>query len=274
MGSAASPLGRGLLAAVLPLMMPGPAPAADDVRLEAKGYVVPARQVQVIPSVAGKVVWLHEKFEEGQRFKQGEVLARLEADEYKADFDKAKAAFDRAKARFGPYEGLRASPDRAVAMADVEEAEAGLRKAKWRLDSCTIRAPIAGTLLTKKTELGNRVSPTAYQLSASLGDMADLSDLEVEVFVVERDIAKIAAGQSCVVVPNAFSGDAAFLKKHPGGYAAVVARVLPVADRARGAIAVRVKIDKAGIPAEEQGVYLKPDMSVVVSFLGKGHGEK
>jgi multidrug resistance efflux pump len=273
MSSAAGSLGRGLLAAAFALTVLGPAPAADDVTLEAKGYVVAARQIQVSPSVAGKVVWLHEKFEEGQRFKKGDVLARLEDDEYKADFDKAKAALDRARARLGGQEGPGASQERAVAKADVEEAEAGLRKAKWRLDNCTIRAPISGTLLTKKTELGNLVSPTAYQLSASLGDMADLSDLEIELSIGERDVAKVAAGQGCVVMPQAFAADAAFLKKHPGGYSAVVARILPVADRARGAIPVRVKIDKAGIPPEEQGTYLKPDMSVVVSFR-KAQGEK
>jgi multidrug resistance efflux pump len=274
MKTSAGPLWRGLLAGAVALAALGPAPAADDVVLEMKGYVVPARRVQVSPSVAGKVVWLHEKFDEGERFKEGEVLARLEDDEYKADFDKAKAALDRAKARLGVAEGGPATPlERAAAKADVEEAEAVLRKAKWRLDSCTIRSPVAGTLLAKKAERGHFVNPAAAQASASLGDMADLSDLEIELSIQERDIAKVAAGQRCVVTPEAFAADAAFLKKHPGGYNATVARVLPVADRARGAIPVRVKIDKAGIPPEEQGVYLKPEMGVVVSFR-KGNGEK
>lgn len=272
MSSAAGPFGRGLLAAVLPLMMLSPAPAADDVVFELKGYVVPARQVQVSPSVAGKVVWLHDRFEEGQRFKQGEVLARLEDDEYKADFDRAKAVLDRARARSGGLDVSGTPLERAAAKAEVEEAEAVLRKARWRLDSCTIRAPVAGTLLTKKAELGSCVNPAAAPASASLGDMADLSDLEIELFIQERDIAKVTTGQRCVVMPGAFAGDAAFLKKHAGGYRGFVARVLPVADRARGAVPVRVKIDKADIRPEEQGVYLKPDLSVVVSFL-KGKRE-
>ena len=39
---------------------------------------------------------------------------------------------------------------------------------------------------------------------------------------------------------------------------------MPVADRKTGAIPVRVKLLS---PADEEGVYLKPDMGVKVSFL-------
>ena len=41
---------------------------------------------------------------------------------------------------------------------------------------------------------------------------------------------------------------------------------MPIADRAKGAIPVRVKIR---IPAEEEGIYLKPEMGVIVSFFKK-----
>ena len=41
---------------------------------------------------------------------------------------------------------------------------------------------------------------------------------------------------------------------------------MPTADRAKGAIPVRVKVK---VPAEEEGVYLKPEMGALVSFLKK-----
>src|SRR5262249_979688 len=50
----------------------------------------------------------------------------------------------------------------AAALADVAAASARLEKAKWRLENCTIRAPIDGTILTKKAELGNLVNPLAF----------------------------------------------------------------------------------------------------------------
>ena len=39
---------------------------------------------------------------------------------------------------------------------------------------------------------------------------------------------------------------------------------MPIADRAKGAVPVRVKLS---VPADEEGIYLKPEMSAVVSFL-------
>ena len=41
---------------------------------------------------------------------------------------------------------------------------------------------------------------------------------------------------------------------------------MPIADRAKGAIPVRVKVR---IPAEEEGVYLKPEMGAIVTFLNQ-----
>ncbi|MCS6850704.1 MAG: efflux RND transporter periplasmic adaptor subunit [Gemmataceae bacterium] len=143
----------------------------------------------------------------------------------------------------------------AAAKAEVEQAEAELVKAQWRLDNCTVRAPLTGTILTKKAEEGNIVNPIAFNVSASLCDMADLSDLEVDLTIQERDIAKVFKGQRCRVRAEAFPERT---------YEGVVSRLMPIADRAKGAIPVRVKVT---VPREEEGVYLKPEMGAVVSFL-------
>ena len=63
--------------------------------------------------------------------------------------------------------------------------------------NCTIRAPISGTILKKNAEEGNIVNPIAFNGSFSLCDMADLSDLEVDLSIQERDIARIFPGQKC-----------------------------------------------------------------------------
>jgi HlyD family secretion protein len=153
------------------------------------------------------------------------------------------------------------------AEADVEVARADLAKAQWKLDNCSITAPVSGTILTKKAEKGNLVIPSAFAsdtgLSASLCDMADLSDLEVELKIQERDIANIVAGQLCTVMPEAYQNFQAFRKIHPEGYEGKVSRMMPTADRGQSAIPVRVKIL---VPKEEEGVYLKPDMGVIVNF--------
>jgi multidrug resistance efflux pump len=147
----------------------------------------------------------------------------------------------------------------AAAKADVEAAKARLRKAEWRLENCTIRAPVDGTILTKKAELGNLVNPLAFNASSgSVCEMADLSDLEVELDVTERDIAKVAKGMPCRIRAEAYPDRV---------YEGVVDRLMPIANRAKGALPVRVKVR---VPKEEEGVYLRPEIGAVVAFLQPG----
>jgi HlyD family secretion protein len=147
-----------------------------------------------------------------------------------------------------------------AAAADVELAKAELAKAKWRWDNCMIRAPITGTILKKNAEKGNVVNPIAFNGSFSVCDMADLADMEVDLSIQERDIHAVFQGQKCSVCSDA----------HPKRrYYGEVSRIMPIADRAKGSISVRVKVR---IPKEEEGVYLKPEMAVTVSFYKEGKG--
>lgn len=150
----------------------------------------------------------------------------------------------------------------AAAEAEVREAEADLVKARWRLDNCKIRAPIDGTILKKNAEEGNLVNPIAMNGSFSLCDLADLSDLEVELTIEERDISKVVVGQKCKVRTDAYPERV---------YDGVVSRLMPIADRNKAAIPVRVKVT---VPREEEGIYLKPDMTAMVSFLKSSPEEK
>jgi multidrug resistance efflux pump len=143
------------------------------------------------------------------------------------------------------------------ARAQVHQAEAELAKAKWRLENCIIRAPISGTILKKNAEEGSLVNPIAMQGFYSLCEMADLSDLEVDLTIQERDISKVFQDQKCQVRAEAFPDRV---------YQGRVSRLMPTADRAKGAIPVRVKVT---VPAAEEGVYLKPEMGALVSFLKK-----
>ena len=137
----------------------------------------------------------------------------------------------------------------------MNSAKAGtLVKAEWQLDNCTIVAPITGTLLKKNVEEGNIVNPVAFNGSFSVCEMADLSNLEVDLSIQERDIARVFKDQR---LHRAVGG----VPDRP--YSGWVSRLMPIADRAKGAVSVRVKIR---IPAEEEGVYLKPEMGAVVTF--------
>jgi HlyD family secretion protein len=141
-----------------------------------------------------------------------------------------------------------------AARGDVAQFQAELVKAQWRLGNCTIAAPITGTILKKNAEEGNIVNPIAFNGSFSICEMADLSDLEVELSIQERDISAVFPGQKCKIEADAVPGRT---------FDGVVSRLMPIADRAKGSIQVRVKI---AVPRDEEGI-LKPEMGVVVTFL-------
>jgi HlyD family secretion protein len=148
------------------------------------------------------------------------------------------------------------------AKADLQTAKSNVEKAKWKLDNCKIRSPVTGTILKKNAEEGNLVNAIAFSGSVSLCELADLSDLEVDLTVQERDIANVFKGQHCVVRAEAYPDRV---------YQGVVSRLMPIADRAKGAIPVRVKLT---VPREEEGVYLKPEMGAVVTFYAAATASK
>ncbi|HEY6563993.1 MAG TPA: efflux RND transporter periplasmic adaptor subunit, partial [Pirellulaceae bacterium] len=142
-----------------------------------------------------------------------------------------------------------------AARAEVDLAVAERKKTQWRLDNCLIRAPISGTVLRKNAEEGNLVNPVAFNGSYSICEIADLSDLEVDLLIQERDIARVFVNQRCTIRVDAFPDRV---------YQGTVSRLMPIADRARGAVPVRAKIV---VPAEEKGEYLKPELGALVTFF-------
>jgi HlyD family secretion protein len=192
-------------------------------------------------------------FERNTRLAKTNSVSPIELEKSQTDYDAAMHRVERLTRALEIVRGPRAERLK-VAEADVNSARADLVKAEWRLDNCTISAPITGTILKKNVEEGNIVNPVAFNGSFSVCDMADLSDLEVDMSIQERDIARVFVNQRCVVKSRAYP-------ERP--YDGRVSRLMPIADRAKGSVSVRVKIR---IPPEEEGVYIKPEMSADVSF--------
>ena len=184
--------------------------------------------------------------------KSGSV-SPTELEKSQSDYDGARHRVDRLERALEIIRGPRAERIQ-VAEAEVNSARADLVKAEWRLANCTIVAPITGTILKKNVEEGNIVNPVAFNGSFSVCEMADLANLEVDMSIQERDISRVFKDQRCIVRSDAYP-------ERP--YTGYVSRLMPIADRAKGSVSVRVKIR---IPAEEEGVYLKPEMRALVTF--------
>jgi HlyD family secretion protein len=203
------------------------------------------------------------EYERNSRLTSGAVPTR----EFEQSETEFRAADQRVRRLTLALELMNEGPRKeriAAAQAEVRQSKARVARAEWRLNNTIIRAPVSGTILTKKVELGTLVNPLAFSASFGSGicDMADLSDMECELDIQERDIAKVFVGMSCRLRADAYPDRV---------YQARVDRLMPQADRAKGSVAVRVKVI---ISPEEEGVYLKPNMAAVVSFLNAPAGKE
>ena len=198
--------------------------------------------------------------------KNSGTVAQQEYDKTVADVRSGKARVIRAeKSLTLLLEGPRREQIDAL-RADFDASRGRRDEAQRMLDNCVIKAPIPGTVLTKKTDVGGLVNPLAFSSSkdggggssGSVCEIADLSNMEVELDVPERDITKIRDNLECQVTADADVNRI---------YRGRVDRIMPVADDSKNIIKVRVSVM---LPKDEKpGAFLKPKMSAVVTVYNK-----
>src|ERR1022692_1119319 len=107
------------------------ASAPNGVVLNATGYIVAAHKIELAAKVVGKVSWIG--VDKGDHVKEGQVLVRLEDDEYQAQLEQAKGQLVTLQARLD--EALHGSRPEEIgqASANLESARADLDNAKVTL---------------------------------------------------------------------------------------------------------------------------------------------
>ncbi len=252
----------------------------------ASGYVVAQRKAAVASKGTGRLVYLG--VQEGSRVKVGEVLARLDSDDLKAEKAQVAAQLNVARAELERADTELATSDRnykrfsdlwarrAVSQLDYENArdryfkakaavdsaraniralEASLRHSEVLIEYTVIRAPFDGVVLTKDADVGEVVAPfgSATNAKAAVVTMADMASLMVEADVAESFLSRVKLDQPCEIqidaVPNT---------RFPGK----VNMIVPTADRTRGTVMVKVSFDTLD-------PRVLPEMSAKVAFLSR-----
>ena len=108
------------------------AAAGPGVVLNATGYIVAAHRIEVASKVVGRVAWIG--VEKGDKVKAGQVLVRLEDDEYRAQLDQMKGQLANLQARLAELEHGSRPEEIAVARANVNQAKADLENAQVTLN--------------------------------------------------------------------------------------------------------------------------------------------
>jgi HlyD family secretion protein len=105
--------------------------AGGAVILNATGYIIAAHRIQVAAKVVGKVSWIG--VEKGTKVKEGQVIVRLEDDEYRAQLQQARGQLANLQARLREMENGSRPEEIAGALANLNVAKADLENARITL---------------------------------------------------------------------------------------------------------------------------------------------
>lgn len=100
--------------------------------LSASGYIVAHHKINLNSKVTGRVKWIG--VEKGDKVKEGQILVRLEDDEFRAQYEQAKGAADNARAYLDELQNGSRPEEIQQAQHNLEEARATLVNDKLTLD--------------------------------------------------------------------------------------------------------------------------------------------
>jgi RND family efflux transporter MFP subunit len=259
-------------------------PVADSV-LDASGYVTARRQATVSAKITGKVVQV--RIEEGMRVKAGDVLARLDNTEARAQLTLAQAQLAATRSQIAEirahliqaerdYTRQRGLADRQLIsvqaldaalaqrdmlrakLASTEEqirvAQESVVVAQVQLDNTVVHAPFSGIVVAKAAQPGEMISPISAGggfTRTGIGTIVDMDSLEIQVDVNEAFINRVKSGQPVEARLLAYPD-----WKIPGEVIAIV----PTADRSKATVKVRIAL-------KVRDLRIVPDMGVRVAFL-------
>jgi HlyD family secretion protein len=108
------------------------ASAPEGVVLNAAGYIVAAHRIEVAAKVIGKVKWIG--VDKGDHVQEGQVIVRLEDDEYQAQLQQAKGQMANLEAKLAEAQHGSRPEEVAQAQANLDSAKADLDDAKLSID--------------------------------------------------------------------------------------------------------------------------------------------
>lgn len=168
----------------------------------ANGVVEPRNWAKVTPLVRERIV--EQCNCEGSRVEKGDVLARLDDSEAQAVLAELEARLSLAREelrRFAVLAERNTASQQALdrAQSEVTQIEALVAGQKARLESYTLRAPIAGQVLRQDGEVGE-----VADLGTVLFWVGDPRPLLVVADVNEEDIPRVEVGQRALLRSDAF----------------------------------------------------------------------
>jgi HlyD family secretion protein len=168
----------------------------------------------------------------------------------RAELDDAEHAFEVAESKVQSAElqalgNSAAGPNYRIAEAALKQAVANLRAAEAALDYTTIKAPAAGTLISRGVERGNVVQPGKVLMVLS-----PAGETQLVVQIDEKSFGLLALGQKARASADAYPSQT---------FTAELAYINPGVDATRGSVEIKLRVPS---PPD----YLLQDMTVSVDI--------
>jgi HlyD family secretion protein len=173
-------------------------------RISASG-TIEATEIQVSSRIPGKIESL--KADEGDNVSKEAVLAVIDAQDISSQYEESKAAFEFAASEYDRMDSLYKQAMASRQQYDsarnrLAQTKAAFSAAKDRLENVQIKSPVTGTVLVKAVEEGEVVS-----VGSTVMTVADLTALELKVYIPENRIGKINLGQAALITVDSFPGE-------------------------------------------------------------------
>ncbi len=222
--------------------------------LETNGVLEAENEVDVVARISGPIVEL--LVEEGMEVTAGQVLARIDDKELRAQVeiaavnrDEARLAFERAQLSFGNELISQEVYDQT--RSRLESMQAQLKSYDIQLGYTQITAPFGGLIVERYVKLAQHLTN-----GTRLFRLSDFKPLLCPIRVPEKDLSRLRIGQSAHLEVEAFADTR---------FDARVLRISPVVDAATGTLKVTLEVDAQG--------KLRPGMFASVFLETDRHGD-
>ncbi len=175
-----------------------------QITLTGHGTVRPVEEMQLVPQVSGKVVWISPALVNGGAFKNGDLLLSIDPADYEIAVTLKEASVKNAESIFKltieeseasrqewaqinpdiePPALVAKTPQLAAVQAKLEAEKANLKKARLQLERTKLRAPFNGRVSKENVDMGQYVSP-----GQSLATLYSIDAAEIVVPMEDRDL--------------------------------------------------------------------------------------
>ena len=216
-------------------------------------------EAEVVAKVSGVVKQIF--MEEGYSVKAGQVLAKLDDEQYRLEVNQAHSILDKIFSEFERNESL--FRNKIVSQESYEKTKSEYRTqkaaydlAKLRLDYTEIKAPISGVVSRRFIKVGNmvKVDQPTFQVT-------DFDPLLAVLHVPEKEMSKLQVGYPAKLTADALPGSE---------FKGKISRISPIVDAGTGTFKVTVEVNdktrtlKPGMFTRVQIVYDTHEKAILV----------